>query len=224
MASWNNNRIDADALAQEPSLKFDGKQAVVPTDDRRSGDVGPPLDVATLTECNVDFIPRVGQYRSNLFGGEVVEKIGFKVEIGVVSASLSGSDPSVDRTGGRPPVPGSLSGHRHHCVHQDEPADWNPIASHHGTETAHRLRHHHHGLNAGLDRIDDQRGVLRKSRPWVRARKVNGKGVMTSVFELCAHAVPIRRGDATRTRYQDEIRRDPSSALRPEANRASSSI
>ena len=75
-------------------MKFDGKEAVVSPDDRRSGNVGPSLDVASLTEGNVDFIPRVGQYRSGLFGREVVEKIRLKVEICVVSAGLSGSDPS----------------------------------------------------------------------------------------------------------------------------------
>ena len=223
VASGNNDRIDADTLAQQPPLKFQGKEAVVASDDRRSGDVGPTLDVATLAEGNLGFIPRVAQYRSGLFGRKVVEKIGLKVEVGVISASLSASDPSADCTGGRPPVSGRLTGRRHHCVHQNEPANWGPIARHHGTETAHRLRHHHR-LNTGLDRIDYQRGVLRKSRPWVRARKVNRKGVMTSVFESSGHAAPIGRGYATRTRYKDEVRRDPSSALRPEASRGSSSI
>jgi len=110
VASWNNDRIDAYALTQEPPLKFDGKEAVVSPDDRRSGNVGPSLDIAPLSEGNVDFIPRIGQYRSSLLRREVVEKVRLKVEIGVVSASLSSSDPSVDRTGGRPPLPGRLSG------------------------------------------------------------------------------------------------------------------
>ena len=221
MASWNNDRIDADALAQKPPLKFDGKEAVVSPGDRRSGNAGPPLDIASLTEGNVDFIPRVGQYRSSLLGREVVEKIRLKVELRVVSTSLSGSDPSANCARGRPPLPGRLSGRRHHCVHQYEPADWDPIASHHGTEAAHRLRHHH-GLSTTLDGIDDQRGVVRKSCPWVRARKINRKGAMTSILEVGAHAAPIRRSYAACTRYQDEIRRDPSSALRPEGSRASS--
>src|ERR1700735_707324 len=138
MASWNHDRIDAYALAQEPPMKFDGEEAVDSPDDRRSSYVGPAFNVAPLTEGHVDFIPRVGQNRGSLLRREVVEKIRLKVKIGVVSAGLSGSDPSVDCAGGRPPLPGRLSGGRHHCVHQDESADWNPIASHHRAEGAHR--------------------------------------------------------------------------------------
>ena len=82
-------------------MKSDRKEAVVSPDDRRSGNVGPSLDIALLSESDVDFIPRVGQYRSSLRWREVVEKIRLEVEFGVVSASLSGSDPGVDCTSGR---------------------------------------------------------------------------------------------------------------------------
>jgi len=186
-------------------LKFDGKEAVVSPNDRRRGNVGPSFDVAWLSEGDVGFIPRVGEYRGSLLSREVVEEIRLKVEIGVVSASLSAGGPSVDRIGGRPPLSGRFSGRRHHCVHQDEPSDRNPIARHHGAEGAHRLRHHH-WFSTALDGSDDQRGVLRKSRDGVRAGKINGTGLMTSIFELGADAVPIGRRYATCTRYQDEIR------------------
>ncbi len=196
-------------------MKFDRKEAVVSPDDRRSRNVRPSLDIALLTEGDVDFIPRVGQYRSSLCWREVVEKIRLEVEFGVVSASLSGSDPGVDCASGRPPFPGRLSGRRNHCVDQNQPADWNSIASHHGAESTHRLRHHHRRITT-LDGTDYQVGVVRKSCLWVRTGEVNGNGATTSILELGAHAVPIGRGYAACTRYKDEVRRDASSLVVPE--------
>ncbi len=159
VASRNDRCIHANPLMQEQPLKLDGKETVVSPDYCCSGDVGPPLDIARLTEGDVDLVPRIGSYRSSLLRCEVMEKIRLEVEIGVVSAGVRSGDPSCDRAGCRPPLPGRLSGRRHHCVDKDEPADWNPVTSHHGAEGAHRLSHND-WFSTSLDGIDDHCRVV----------------------------------------------------------------
>ena len=166
-----------------------------------------------MAERNVRFITRIGEDGGSVLSPQVVEKVRCQVELGVVSTGLGGGDPSVDGPGGRPPLPRGLSGCGHHCVDQDQPADRNPIARHHRAEAAHRLGHDD-WLSTALDGIHDDRRILGKARVGCRTGQVDWDGTMTGLLELGAHKAPVGGGQAARSRYQDEVGRDLSSALR----------
>ena len=213
VAARNDGRVHANAVAYQLSLKFEGKQTVVSPYDRFSRNVGPRHDIARLAERNVCFVTRIGEDGGSVLSAEVVEKVRLYVELGVVSAGLGGCDPSDDGPASRPPLPRGLSRCGHHCVDQDEPSDWNPIAGHHCAEATHRLGHHD-WLSTALDGNDDHRRILGQTRVGCRTGQVHWDSAMTSLFELGAYNAPVRSGQTARSRYQDEVGRDPSSALR----------
>jgi hypothetical protein len=214
VAPRNDVRVHADTLAQDLPLKPDWKQAVVSPNDRRGGHVGPCPDIARLTECDVCLVPRIGKNRGGIVRREVMEEVRLEIELGVVSHGVCGIGASGDRTGGLPPLSRRLSGCRHHGVHQDEPADGNPITSHHSAEAAHRLGHHDR-LSTALDGGDDHCRIFGEPSFGIATWQVDRIRAMSSPFESRAHGSPKLGGDAACSGHKYEIRRGFLLALPP---------